>query len=158
MADDLGREPSRADGGPFSRRRALERDTVTARSFCATPPAGPVDRIADALDSLSTRDRPDSADEDEATEPPGEETTRQEEALEEEEEAVDEPTQSPPRVSTTDWRPVVGRSTPPLERRADPLTGATIQQVRRRHEICRRHVQQLFVRGEQVALVAVLPA
>ena len=44
-----------------------------------------------------------------------------------------------------------------LPRRPDPLTGLTIQQVHRKQELCQRHIQQLFIRGEQVALVAVLP-
>lgn len=45
----------------------------------------------------------------------------------------------------------------PLARRPDSLTGLSIQQVHRKHELCQRHIQQLFIRGEQVALVAVLP-
>ena len=109
---------------------------------------GPVDHITDALDSLTTRDEADKQDE----LPPGEE---EEETIKEGD--VDE-SESLPRTVTTDWRPIVGRSTPPLERTADPLTGVTIQQIRRRHEICQRHVPQLFIRGEQVAMVAVLPA
>lgn len=90
--------------------------------------AGGVDHIADALGSLKTSDDAD-----------GEERG------------------SMPRTITTQWRPVGARATPPLERPPDPLTGASVQQVRRRHEVCQRHVQQLFIRGEQVAMVAVLP-
>lgn len=45
------------------------------------------------------------------------------------------------------------------ERRPDPLTGLAIQRkpIDRKHELCQRHIQQIFIRGEQVALVAVLP-
>ena len=39
----------------------------------------------------------------------------------------------------------------------DSLTGPVIQEVHRRHELCRRHIHQLFIRGEQIALVAVVP-
>jgi len=39
----------------------------------------------------------------------------------------------------------------------DCLTGTVVKQIHRRHELCQRHISQLFIRGEQVALVAVLP-
>ena len=44
-------------------------------------------------------------------------------------------------------------------RKNDPLTGSAVQRqpIDRREELCQRHVQQLFIRGEQVALVSVLP-
>lgn len=44
-----------------------------------------------------------------------------------------------------------------LPRKADPLTGLIIQQVHRKKELCQRHIEQLFIRGEQVALVALFP-
>ena len=45
------------------------------------------------------------------------------------------------------------------QRKPDPLTGLAVQRqpIDRKQELCQRHVQQLFIRGEQVALVAVLP-
>lgn len=117
-----------------------------------------MDHITDALGSLKTSDNI----EEESTEPPGEEAASEKEAEEEIEDEYHDDIQyeSPanPRKITTEWRPIVGRSTPPLEQGPDPLTGLTVIKVQRRHEICQRHVQQLFIRGEQVAIVAVLPA
>jgi hypothetical protein len=48
---------------------------------------------------------------------------------------------------------------PSNQRKSDPLTGLAVQRqpIDRREELCQRHVQQLFIRGEQVALVSVLP-
>lgn len=47
----------------------------------------------------------------------------------------------------------------PNRRKPDPLTGLAIQckPIDRKQELCQRHIQQIFIRGEQVALVAVLP-
>ncbi|XP_046646425.1 U7 snRNA-associated Sm-like protein LSm11 [Daphnia pulicaria] len=44
---------------------------------------------------------------------------------------------------------------PSNQRKSDPLTGLAVQRqpIDRREELCQRHVQQLFIRGEQVFLI-----
>lgn len=45
----------------------------------------------------------------------------------------------------------------PEEEENEELTGLVVLQLKKKDQVCQRHIQQLFIRGEQVALVSVLP-
>lgn len=51
-------------------------------------------------------------------------------------------------LGTTDAEP---------EEENEELTGLVVLQLKKKDQVCQRHIQQLFIRGEQVALVSVLP-
>ncbi len=46
---------------------------------------------------------------------------------------------------------------PEEEEENEELTGLVVLQLKKKDQVCQRHIQQLFIRGEQVALVSVLP-